>query len=84
MNLDRNLYKCGLKNQWHGRIDDPADEDSFRWHQCINFIDLNDIHEPTIDKNKTNFAFIGFKCNEGVIRNLGRPGAAKGPEYLRR
>ena len=36
----------------------------------------------TMAKNKA-FAILGYACDEGVRRNLGRPGAAKGPNAIR-
>lgn len=74
-------YKIAHKSVWKGRIDDPNDLDSFRWHQLIKFIDLNKFKDVA---KKKSYCFIGFECNEGVLRNHGRPGAAKAPDYLRK
>jgi formiminoglutamase len=73
------LYCPGTEISWTGRIDDPDDDESFRWHQIIKGINLND--------NLTNLdqgiSLLGFCSDEGVKRNKGRTGAAKGPEAIR-
>ena len=40
-----------------------------------------DLH---IDPSKLNLCLLGFQCDEGVKKNLGRPGAVKGPETIRK
>jgi formiminoglutamase len=51
------------------------------------------LHEKVVVQNAKNasslkvtektFALLGYACDEGVRRNLGRPGAAKGPNAIR-
>ncbi len=68
--------------KWDGRVDSEHDFDSFRWHQWVEMLDLNnDNIEPY--KGKLGFAFLGFKSDVGVRLNKGRPGAAKGPDSIR-
>lgn len=76
-------YKTTDKTVWQGRIDSESNFDAFRWHQWVKIIDLrkNDLSSYT---GKLGFAFIGFCCDEGVKRNKGRIGAAKGPESIRK
>ncbi|MCF6240093.1 MAG: formimidoylglutamase [Bacteroidales bacterium] len=74
-------YKIADKSIWQGRIDDPNDLESYRWHQLVKFIDLNEFNTKSKQKS---YCFIGFECDEGVLRNQGRPGAAKAPDYLRK
>ncbi len=74
-------YKIADKSIWQGRIDNPNDLASFRWHQVVNYLDLNEFKKIS---HKKSYCFIGFECNEGVLRNHGRPGAAKAPDYLRK
>ena len=69
---------------WKGRIDDLKDVDSFRMHQIIQLLDLNDLGEVKIDSSKFNICFIGYCCDEGIERNLGRTGAKHGPEDIRK
>lgn len=77
-------YKVTGNNIWMGRIDDPDDPESFRMHQVIQLIDLRNINKNKFDLSKLNFCILGFCCDEGVKRNMGRQGAANGPEYIRR
>ena len=69
---------------WTGRIDDLNDIDSFRMHQIIQLLDLTEPKSLKIDLSKLNICFIGFCCDEGIKRNLGRKGAKHGPEYIRK
>lgn len=68
---------------WAGRIDSLDNYDAFRWHQWIKLLDLNNL-PPLLSENEKGICFIGFCSDEGVRRNLGRTGAAKGPESIRR
>lgn len=61
-------------DNWHGRIDDAADPETFRWHQVVRPMERNAV--PGI-------AVLGFASDEGVRRNNGRPGAANGPAAMR-
>lgn len=67
---------------WQGRIDDTEDFESFRWHQWVQPIDIEEMKEPL--KDDLSFCFIGFCCDKGVQRNKGRMGASKGPDSIRR
>lgn len=79
-----NRYSTTNAKVWTGRIDDVNDIDSFRMHQIIRLLDLTNIESVDIDSSKINVCFIGFCCDEGIKRNLGRQGAKRGPEYIRR
>lgn len=57
---------------WSGRDDGPGTGP--RWHQVVT------VGEPT----GPGPVLIGFRSDEGVRRNLGRPGAIDGPAALRR
>ncbi len=76
-----NLYTLSGKDIWTGRVDDPNDPDSYRWHQLIQFLDLR---RPLRKVERLSFCFLGFKSDEGVKRNLGRPGAKQGPDSIRK
>lgn len=80
--FDKN-YKTIDKTIWQGRIDSETNFDAFRWHQWVEGIDLRD-DSLTPYTGKLGFAFIGFCCDEGVKRNKGRIGAAKGPKSIRK
>ncbi|OQY01303.1 MAG: formimidoylglutamase [Bacteroidetes bacterium 4572_117] len=79
-----NNYRVANKNIWQGRVDNSKDFASFRWHQVICNINLSNLGETKIDINKKNYCLLGYECNEGVIRNLGRTGTEKAPDYLRK
>lgn len=76
-------YTLPKSEFWTGRVDDPEDVDSFRIHQIIRLIDLTKISSIEIDSSRINICIIGFACDEGVVRNLGRRGAKQGAEYIR-
>lgn len=65
-------------SQWQGRADIPPSSCFF---QIMQMLDLRtNIPE---NRNKRAFGLLGFCCDEGVRRNLGRPGAALGPAAIR-
>lgn len=75
-------YNKELPYNWTGRIDSVDNYDSFRWHQWVEIIDLNDESlEPF--KGKLAFGIIGFECDWGIEFNKGRVGAANGPKSIR-
>lgn len=57
---------------WSGRTDGQGPRHA-RWHQVVS-------GEPPTGDHVT---VLGFRSEEGVRRNLGEPGAAKGPDALR-
>ena len=60
-------------SNWTGRNDGPGPEHA-RWHSVVDTA-----AEPT----EGAVHLIGYASDEGVERNGGRQGAAKGPEALR-
>ena len=80
--LDMRLYRLPALRRWKGRND--GDELTHRrWHQHVQLLDLS-ASTPTRTEQGLAVAILGFACDEGVKRNLGRPGAAEGPETIRR
>jgi formiminoglutamase len=77
-------YRLPKSEFWTGRVDDPEDIDSFRIHQVVRFLDLTTITSAETDSSKINICILGFTCDEGVTRNMGRKGARQGAEYIRR
>ncbi len=67
---------------WTGRIDSSDDYDAFRWHQWIRLLDLSGTPEPCT--GPLGVALLGFCCDEGIRRNLGRAGAVHGPKAIRK
>lgn len=78
-------YKKPNSENCQGRIDDENDYLSFRWHQWIKILNLNEEIKAT-EQSGTSiaFSFLGFCCDIGVAKNLGRIGAAAGPERIRK
>lgn len=60
---------------WSGRYDGDGDEHR-RWHQAVVPLD-------EIGGSPRRCVFLGFRSDEGVRRNQGRPGAATAPDELR-
>ncbi|MHB1947398.1 MAG: formimidoylglutamase [Gammaproteobacteria bacterium] len=65
-------------NQWKGRPDLPPTSCFFQIMQMLNLLD-----NRSIEVALPTFALIGFRCDEGIRRNMGRVGAAEGPTALR-
>lgn len=72
-----NNYQPPTPANWHGRQDAP---ESSCFFQIIQMLDL---HNMTKASHQPSFALLGFCCDEGIRRNLGRTGAKEGPELLR-
>lgn len=66
------------KLNWQGR---PSADGYVKqyWHEVIQFGDVDSMNED----NLPDIGIHGFVCDEGVRRNLGRDGAARGPEKIR-
>jgi formiminoglutamase len=64
-------------SHWTGRQDSLENE---RFFQIVNLLDLN---KKTLSETDNGVAIIGFQCDEGVKRNLGRVGAKLGPDKIR-
>lgn len=69
---------------WKGRIDDPNDHDSFRMHQIVQLLDLKKDKNQNNNTPNAGICFLGYCCDEGIKKNLGRPGAKKGPIDIRK
>ncbi|WP_282125206.1 formimidoylglutamase [Marinifilum flexuosum] len=78
--MNNKHYKTIDPEIWKGRIDDEEDYDAFRWHQIVKTIDLLDSQDRTLN----GFGLLGFCCDKGVQRNLGRKGTSKAPNSIRK
>jgi formiminoglutamase len=76
-------YTTMDQSVWQGRIDSTENFLAFRWHQCVKPLDLNE-EDLRPHQGGAGFALLGFVCDTGIHRNMGRTGAAKGPESIRR
>ncbi len=63
---------------WQGRADLPADA-CFHHHMRL----LNLLSQQPEKTAPLTFALLGFKCDEGIARDLGRVGASEGPTAIR-
>jgi formiminoglutamase len=70
-------YRPPEPTRWQGRADAPDASYFFQIVQLINL--LNDM--PL--NHRVAFGLIGFCCDEGIRRNLGRIGATEGPTAIR-
>lgn len=72
-------YLKPQNNLWQGRTDSLPDERFFQVMKCVDL-------EKQIPKKTANmaFAFVGFSCDTGIRRNMGRVGAKEGPLAIRR
>jgi formiminoglutamase len=63
---------------WQGRADIPPNSCFYQRIKLLNLLEQQPghHHEPA-------FAIVGFQCDEGVQRDLGRAGAAEGPTSIR-
>jgi formiminoglutamase len=72
-------YKPAQQINWQGRESNPNLGNQY-WYQAI---EIADIQEITRVEGLPSFALLGYVCDEGVRRNLGRVGACEGPRLLR-
>lgn len=70
------IYTPPGKEVWKGR----KSKGSAYMHEKIGFLNLDSI--PALTSNR-HIALLGYCCDEGVKRNMGRPGAADGPDSIR-
>lgn len=78
--MNKKYYEQPEQSWWHGRND--GDEWlQRRWWQVVEAIAFDEIQKTNLQHS---IVLAGFACDEGVARNKGRVGAAKGPEALRR
>src|SRR5690606_7356050 len=76
------MYQLPDLSVWKGRVD-PGGHETPRWHQVIKPLDLREDLSPS-PSGRQSFALLGFCCDEGVRRNLGRTGAREGPAAVRK
>jgi len=75
--MSDSIYTPTSAEMWSGRVDSEKDSLSYRWHQVVQCLNINELNQSE------EFALLGFACDVGVARNKGRVGAAGGPDYLR-
>ncbi|MFD2762361.1 formimidoylglutamase [Lentibacillus juripiscarius] len=72
------MFETTDQQLWTGRVDDASDPAGFRFHQVVSVKNLDEL-----EANKHAFGIVGFASDEGVRRNKGRRGAARGPDAIR-
>lgn len=70
------LHQNPSPSLWAGRISDPPEY----WHQLVQTVDGLKLRSDAERK----IAILGYAGDEGVRRNRGRVGAAKGPDAIRK
>ncbi|SHJ73027.1 formimidoylglutamase [Maribacter aquivivus] len=70
-------YKLANKENWKGR----SSNQQLYLHEKVEF---SSIKEPFTATNTKTIALLGYSSDEGVKRNLGRVGAAMGPNAIRK
>lgn len=78
-----NFYSPQDMSAWYGRIDDENDYLSFRWHQWVKPLNLNDKSLKPFE-GKLAIGILGFESDQGIELNKGRYGASQGPYAIRR
>ena len=81
--ISLSLYSTPDMKLWEGRVDGQAPRAALRWHQVVEPLDLTDSLVPPRPPERA-FCFLGYRCDAGIDRNLGRPGAAAAPASIRR
>ena len=72
------MWQAADKTLWQGRIDHDEGELAQRWHQKVKVLGA----DPA--KHSPGTVLLGFSCDDGVVRNHGRPGAAAAPAAVRK
>jgi formiminoglutamase len=75
--LNSRYYRCSDPKVWKGRIDSEKKERVFQYVQFLDCLRNDFIPSKAI-------CLCGFSVDEGVRRNLGRPGAQEGPAAIRK
>jgi formiminoglutamase len=69
-------YTLPSMDLWTGR----KSKEQLYLHEKVTPVALDNLRES---KNPKSIAILGYSCDEGVRRNLGRPGAKLGPNVIR-
>ncbi len=71
------MYKPPNQGNWKGRASDPSLGPQY-WYQSVKCVGLD-----ALGSVQTDAGIIGYVCDEGVRRNLGRTGAREAPDVFR-
>ena len=79
--LNSDIIRTHDMRLWQGRVDnEEIPEQALRWHQKVQPLPDLSLHSLP----QEGVTLIGLASDEGVKRNQGRPGAAAGPDLLRK
>ncbi len=73
----KDRYSIPATNNWTGRTSGSK----VYLHEKVVLQNANKVLSPK--ETEKTITLLGYACDEGVRRNLGRPGAAKGPNAIR-
>lgn len=79
MNWNADYYQSPPQNIGQGRPS-PPEKGTQYWYQNVQTGNLDQLTPAT----QSTIGLLGYACDEGVRRNLGRPGAKAGPEAFRK
>lgn len=82
LHISTNFYESPQDKFWTGRSTNTEFEKQY-WHEQVERIDLKSSLGILSTLEKANIVILGYACDEGVRRNLGRVGSKKGPNLLR-
>jgi len=71
-----NTYTLPSQKLWNGR----TSAKQLYLHEKVQLMDMESLEESSYEKA---VALLGYACDEGVRSNMGRPGAAEGPDAIR-
>ncbi|WP_051303594.1 formimidoylglutamase [Psychromonas aquimarina] len=78
-NTTKHLYQPTSPNLWQGRVDHEDGEAGRRFHQTVKVINAD-----RASNDQPGMVILGFCCDQGVLRNKGRIGAARAPDLIRK
>ncbi|TRX54794.1 formimidoylglutamase [Fulvivirga sp. M361] len=76
-------YQPPANAHWKGRKTNPGSGNQY-WYQAVELFDANGPGKKRFEFNKPEIALLGYACDEGVRRNMGREGARLGPQEVRK
>ncbi len=76
-------YRSPDPGLWQGRKSSQSQGPQY-WHEAVTLINLDTRSLKELKDDTPDIALVGYACDEGVRRNLGRPGAKEGPLAIRR
>lgn len=76
------FYRAPQEANWKGRSSDAEWPNQYL-HEVIDIVHVDDLLSDREFSEGVKVAILGYACDEGVRRNLGRIGARNGPQSIR-